>query len=477
MPRPLIRFFLLALGLASVIAQTAAADDLPDPVKRVLAGHGLSSGGLSIVVQPVDGGDPLLEYNGAVPRNPASVMKLVSSFVALDVLGPAHTWDTSIWLDGDLDPASGRLDGNLVIRGGGDPWLTLERFWTLLRDLRAKGLRDIDGDLVLDRSLFDLAPVDPGAFDGQPLRAYNVGPDPFLVNLKAVRFTLVRRTPGGRPDILVEPPLANLRLINQVRSAKGPCRGYQRGVSVQAAADQPGTVILSGRFPTGCSEYSLYRSVMEPDRFAWGVFQSIWTELGGSISGVLRNGTAPGQEKPFHIMRSIPAADVVQRVNKFSNNVMARILVLTAGVAREGEPATLEKGRRTIDAALRDLGVPTRGLFIENGSGLSRESRMSARTLGGMLVAAWAHRYMPEFAASMPVSGEDGTLRRRLGGTTAGYAHMKTGRLQDVSSIAGYVQTRGGRRYAVVVLHNDEDVHRGPGQELQDALVRWVHDR
>jgi len=467
----------MVLSLASVVAAPAVADDLPDPVLRVLAGHGLSSGGLSISVRPVDGGDSLLEYNAAVPRNPASVMKLVSTFVALDALGPAHTWDTQIWLDGDLDLASGRLDGNLVVRGGGDPWLTLERFWTLLRDLRAKGLREIDGDLVLDRSLFDLEPVDPGAFDGQPLRAYNVNPDSFLVNLKAVRFTLVRRTSGERPDILVEPPLANLRLINQVRNAKGPCRGYQRGVAVQAAADQPDTVIFSGRFPTGCNEYSLYRSVMDPDQFAWGVFQSIWTELGGSITGGLRDGPAPAQQKPFHVMRSIPSAEVVQRVNKFSNNVMARILVLTAGLAREGEPATVKKGRRAIEATLRDLGVSAKGLYVDNGSGLSRESRMSASTLGSLLVAAWGHRYMPEFAASMPVSGEDGTLRRRLGGSTAGYAHMKTGRLQDVSSIAGYVQARSGRRYAVVVLHNDKDVHRGPGQELQDALVRWVQAR
>ena len=216
---------------------------------------------------------------------------------------------------------------------------------------------------------------------------------------------------------------------------------------------------------------------MEPDQFAWGVFQSIWSELGGSISGGLRGGSAPAQQKPFHVMRSIPSAEVVQRVNKFSNNVMARILVLTAGLAREGEPATLEKGRRTIAASLGDLGVSTKGLYVDNGSGLSRESRISARTLGSMLVAAWGHRYMPEFVASMPVSGEDGTLRRRLGGSTAGYAHMKTGRLQDVSSIAGYVQARSGRRYAVVVLHNDKDVHRGPGQELQDALVRWVQAR
>jgi D-alanyl-D-alanine carboxypeptidase/D-alanyl-D-alanine-endopeptidase (penicillin-binding protein 4) len=443
---------------------------------RVLAGHDLSSGGLSIYVQDVVREEPLLRYNADVPRNPASVLKLVTTFAALDRLGPAHTWATRVWTDGELDLATGRLSGDLVVHGGGDPWLTLERFWTLLRDLRAKGLRDIDGDLVIDRSLFDLPAEDPGAFDNRPLRAYNVSPDPFLVNLKAVRFTIVRRPGRSRPEVLVEPPLANLRVVNQIRDAQGPCRGYQRGVAVQAARE-PDTIVFSGRFPTGCSEYSLYRSVMSAESFAWGVFKSLWGELGGSISGSLRTDFAPVDEPPFHVMRSISSAEVVHRVNKYSNNVMARTLVLTVGLEQAGAPATLEKGRAAVTDSLRAAGVSTRGLFIDNGSGLSRDSRLSARTLGEMLGAAWRHRYMPEFIASMPVSGEDGTLRRRLGGSTVGQAHMKTGRLQDVSSIAGYVQSRSGQRYAVVVLHNDADVHRGPGQELQDALVRWVHDR
>jgi D-alanyl-D-alanine carboxypeptidase/D-alanyl-D-alanine-endopeptidase (penicillin-binding protein 4) len=476
LPERLI-YSVMLLALAAAPAASALSDELPDPVLSVLAGHQLSSGGLSIYVRAVDQDEPLLEYNASVPRNPASVLKLVSTFAALEILGPAYTWDTRIWLDGAFDPVSGRLDGDLVVRGGGDPWLTLERFWTLLRDLRAKGLRHIDGDFVLDRSLFDVENRDPGAFDGQPLRAYNVNPDPFLVNLKAVRFTLVRPAGSGAPEVLVEPPLANLRIINQVRDTKGACRGYQRGVSIQAAADRPDTVIFSGRFPTGCREYSLYRSVMEPDQFAWGVFQSLWAEVGGSISGSLRAGSAPLAEPAFHVMSSISSAEAIHRVNKFSNNVMARILVLTIGMESEGEPATLQKGRRTIERVLSEARVSTRGMVVDNGSGLSRESRLSARTLGEMLVAAWHHRYMPEFVASLPVSGQDGTLRRRLGGSTAGYAHMKTGRLEDVSSIAGLVQSRTGTRYAVVVLHNDEDVHRGPGQELQDALVRWVQDR
>ena len=476
LPERLI-YSVMLLALAAAPAASALSDELPDPVLSVLAGHQLSSGGLSIYVRAVNQDEPLLEYNASVPRNPASVLKLVSTFAALEILGPAYTWDTRIWLDGAFDPVSGRLDGDLVVRGAGDPWLTLERFWTLLRDLRAKGLRHIDGDFVLDRSLFDVENRDPGAFDGQPLRAYNVNPDPFLVNLKAVRFTLVRPAGSGAPEVLVEPPLANLRIINQVRDTKGACRGYQRGVSIQAAADRPDTVIFSGRFPTGCREYSLYRSVMEPDQFAWGVFQSLWAEVGGSISGHLRAGAAPLEEPAFHVMPSIPSAEAIHRVNKFSNNVMARILVLTIGMESEGEPATLQKGRRTIERVLSEARVSTRGMVVDNGSGLSRESRLSARTLGEMLVAAWHHRYMPEFVASLPVSGQDGTLRRRLGGSTAGYAHMKTGRLEDVSSIAGLVQSRTGTRYAVVVLHNDEDVHRGPGQELQDALVRWVQDR
>jgi D-alanyl-D-alanine carboxypeptidase/D-alanyl-D-alanine-endopeptidase (penicillin-binding protein 4) len=275
---------------------------------------------------------------------------------------------------------------------------------------------------------------------------------------------------------VTDPVIADLEIDNQIRNADGPCRGFQRGVAIDMPGGLDGsTVQLSGRFPSGCTEYSLWRTVMHPPEFAYGVFQPLWSELGGNLAGRVRTGPAPEEAEPFARFDSIPLAEVVRNVNKFSNNVMTRQLLLTLGAVSQGEPGNRAKGRAAIARWLEDQGLEMGDLYLDNGSGLSRDTRISAGSMARLLQAAWDHRYMPEFVASMPLSGMDGTLRSRFRGTDlSGYLHAKTGRLDHVYSIAGYVQAASGKRFVVVVIQNDKDVHRGPGQELQDAILRWV---
>ncbi len=468
-----ILFTWLLTGGTAPAAQAEPA--LPEPIRRVLDGHGLDPAGLSLFVQAVDADEPLLELNGDVRRSPASVIKLVTTFAALDLLGPAYSWRTEAYLDGFLE--DDRLRGDLILKGGGDPYLTTERFWTLLRGLRANGLRHIEGDLVIDNSYFEIGPEDPGAFDGQPWRTYNVAPDALLVNLKAVRFRIWRPAAGAPPRITTDPVIDSLVVDNRVATRKGPCQGFQRGVAFELPEGLDGnTAILSGRFPSGCRDYSLWRTVMAPAEFAYGVFRPIWNELGGSISGEVRAGLAPEGEDSFSHLDSVPLAEVVRNINKFSNNVMTRQVFLTIGAETAGPPGTPEKARAAIDEWMKERGLADAGLYIDNGSGLSRETRVTAAGLGRMLLQAWDHPLMPEFISSMALSGTDGTLRNRFRGTSlAGKMHIKTGRLDDVYSIAGFIQIGDGSRYVVVALHNDADVHRGPGKELQDALLRWVY--
>lgn len=450
-------------------------DDLPAAVRSILDGHDLGTDGLSIVVRAVGDGPTLLALNPDQSRSPASTVKLVTTFAALDSLGPAYTWQTRAYVDGPI--RNGRLDGDLYLKGGGDPYLTTERFWTFLRQLSARGLRQIDGDLVIDNTYFAPEPEDPGAFDGQPYRTYNVPPDALLVNLKAVEFRIFRPTAGAKPQVVTDPVLENLRIDNRIGNAKGACRGFQRGVAIDLPDGLDGNnVVLSGRFPTGCMDYALYRTVMTPPEFTVGVFKPLWSQLGGGLSGHVETGVVPDDARRFATARSVPLAEVVRNVNKFSNNVMTRQLLLTLGAEATGEPGTSANGRQAVARWLADLGIGAPGLYLENGSGLSRETRITAQTMASMLQAAWKHPFMPEFIASMPLSGLDGTMRNRFRGSSLeGRLHVKTGRLDHVYAIAGYVQARSGTRYVVVVFHNDTDVHRGPGRELQDALLRWVY--
>jgi D-alanyl-D-alanine carboxypeptidase/D-alanyl-D-alanine-endopeptidase (penicillin-binding protein 4) len=165
---------------------------------------------------------------------------------------------------------------------------------------------------------------------------------------------------------------------------------------------------------------------------------------------------------------------VVRDINKFSNNVMARQLFLTLGMESGKRPAAAEDADAAIRAWLDNRGIAIPELVLENGSGLSRRERISAEGLGHALQAAWKSAVMPELIASLPVTATDGTMKRRLKQNgVAGQAHIKTGSLEGVRAIAGYVLDRNGRRWTVVFFVNHASA--AGAQAAQDALLEWVY--
>ena len=469
-------FLSLTLAFAGT-AVSAGSGTIPARVRDVLTAHNIRLDSTSVYVHEIGQKEPLLEHHSETPRNPASTMKLLTTFIALDVFGPAHSWPTEAYLQGDLD--DGRLEGDLVIKGYGDPFFVTERFWSFLREMRRKGLEDISGDLLIDASHFAPETVDPGAFDGQPYRTYNVQPDALLVNFKTVRFTFVPLPGSGSVVVTTDPELANLSIANKLRLVDARCAGYQRGISVSVQnGGLGGEVGFSGRFPSRCRSYSMSRTVLEPDTYVYGLFRSLWTEMGGGFEGKMRTGVAPDYERPFHTMQSRPLGELLRSINKFSSNVMTRHLLLSLGVEAFGPPGTHMDGKAAIRQWLETEGLDFRELVLDNGAGLSRDTRISARSMGRLLLRAYASPYMPEFISSLPLAGLDGTLRNRFVGEPAtGRLHVKTGRLDHVYAMAGYVLSKTGRRFVVVAMSNYPNVHRGPGAEAQDALLRWVYSQ
>ena len=464
---PLLVAVLPALGLCESV--------LPLAVQESLNLRKAPAESLSIYVENLDTGKPLLTWNADVPRNPASVVKLLTTLVALDVLGPSYTWKTEIYVVGDLN--GGVLNGDLLIKGYGDPWLVTERVWQMLRELRQRGISRITGDLLIDDSYFDVPYHDPGKFDREPLRAYNVAPNALLMNFKVVRYHFQPNPGSATVDIRVDPPLQNLRVDNQLRIVPGRCRGYQRGITITPnhAVDH---MIMSGEFPSGCISFELGRTALSHNQFAYGLFKNIWEESGGEFSGSYWNVIKPDHAEPFLVFDSWPLADVISKVNKHSNNVMARQLLFTLGAEKFAVPGTEEGGRQVVEEWLKERQLNRAELKLDNGSGLSRNSRISAEILGEILRYAWQSPFMPEFLSSLSLSGLDGTMARRFrDDPLTGKAHIKTGRLDDVTAIAGYLQARSGNRYAVVALQNYTDIHRGPGEEVQTALLRWLYEQ
>ena len=463
---------LLLLFTLLPFAASAAEPELPVGVRSVLDVRQVPADTLSIYVADVETGEVVLNWMGDESRNPASTMKLLTTLVALDKLGPAYRWKTEVFALGEI--RDNRLAGDLLLKGYGDPFLVTERVWQMLRAIRREGIDEISGDLLIDDSWFDIGDYDPAAFDRQPLRAYNVAPNALLTNFKVVRYWFEPN--GAKVNVQVDPPLDNLRVNNRLTVRQRYCGGYQRGVAV-SMNDANDEVTFEGRFPSGCERYAMDRTVLSHNEYTYGIFQALWRESGGVFDGGWRNVTANEGAEPLLTFRSPPLTEVIARVNKHSNNVMARQVLYTLAAEEFGAPGTEDGGREVIAAWLADNRLATDAIVLENGAGLSREARISARALASLLRHAWQQPYMPEYLASMSLSGLDGTLRRRFAGTELiGKAHLKTGSLDHVTAIAGYLQSREGRRYAVVALQNHEDIHRGPGEEVQEALLRWLYE-
>ena len=466
--------FLCTLAAACLISSAAAntaPGSLPKPLIQSLKDSGIPTSNVALLVQDADGRLPLIQHNGSEPMNPASVMKLLTTYAALEILGPAHTWRTEAFATNTVNEET--LGGDLYLKGSGDPRLTFEQFWLLLRQLRAQGIRDIRGDLVLDRLAINPNGgngVNGGApFDDQPLRPYNVKPDALLLNWKSVRLTLFPEQ--EKLAIRAEPHPANLYIISQVTLINGECGNWRERMRSDAS-EHPGRthLIITGKYPRSCGEQRWNIGVMDHPQYVYGVFRQLWEELGGTISGTVRDAPVPAAAVKVASIESPPLSELIRDINKFSNNVMARQLYLTLG---NGTQTGAESAVRQW-LAKKSISLPA--LVMDNGSGLSRTERITADGLAALLASAWKSPYMPEFVASLPITGIDGTLKKRLkDDPSTGQGHIKTGTLEGVKTMAGYVRDKNGKWQIVVFMINHANA--GAAQGAQDVLLQWLAER
>jgi D-alanyl-D-alanine carboxypeptidase/D-alanyl-D-alanine-endopeptidase (penicillin-binding protein 4) len=458
----------LLLILAAALSAGAAQAQLPEPVAQSLRTAGIPENAVAFWTQALQDGRQQSHRSSAM-LNTASVMKLLTSYAALDLLGPAYSWKTEALTNGPI--RNGTLQGALILRGGGDPFLTWDRFGMLVRELRERGLRRIEGGLLLDRSAF--ATQSPEDFDGKPARAYNAQPDAMMVNFNAITLRLQPTQQGVSATATL--PVAGLRIENRLAlQANAPCTGWKNAVA--ARIEQNGEtlqVTLPGRFPANCGEKLLNLAAPDPARFTGSVFRALWQELGGSFSGPVSEGPAPASAALLASWSSPPLAEILRNQNKYSNNVMARHIFLTLA-AGNGHSASPENSIARIQAWMPGHGLDPTQWTLENGSGLSRQERTNAAQLGALLLDAWRSPRMPDFVASLPILGIDGTLQQRLTDTPLqGRGYIKTGSLDGVKAAAGYLLDAKGQWCAFVWMVNH------PKAELSDpaldALLRHLY--
>ncbi len=467
---------------------------LPPTVVAALKRAHVPPSALSALVVSVDSrAEERLRFRASVPVNPASVMKLVTTYAAIDLLGADYTWNTRFYTDGTID--QGVLRGNLYVRGDGDPKFVLERIQSAFFALQDKGVRVVLGDIVLDHSAFELAATDPGAFDGEALRPYNTTPDALLVNFKSVVLTFQPDGASGVARVISEPPMAGLTIDATVPLARvGAGCGDWRG-GLQARFDDANTIRFEGRYPQSCGELKWPVAYQDPASYATRAMEGLWRASGGAITGHARTGLTPPDATLLHEAASLPLSDIITDVNQWSNNVMAQQVFLTLGrlvpapapqpVMSQGSvtdrlvpmrPARFERSREVIENWWkRTFGIRSAMPVMHNGSGLSREERITPEALANLLRHASRHPQGERFAGSLSIAGVSGTaarMARAPGSAARGNAQLKTGTLKDVTGIAGYVNAVNGARYVVVGFVNHPNAPAA--RPALEALVEWT---
>ena len=414
--------------------------------------------------------DPYINHNGEAPKNPASTMKLVTSLAALHILGPKKNWTTKVFSTGHIKETT--LNGDIFLQGGGDPWLVLERFWILLKKIYDNGIHTINGNIYVDDSFYDKASIGSDIIDGKIYRAYNTLPNALLINFNSTE--LVINTALKKNTISVKPNIDVINFSNSIDITDKKCTAKNKNISFDVSKNKEITdVILYGEYPNNCGKKIFYRNFVSHNEYIHGVFKSFWQEIGGSFSGNWAYKSTPKDANLLAQLNSIPLHQIIRHINHHSNNVMARMLMLNFGVGDVYSPSSLQKGRRSILQWIETINVPMPMLKIDNGSGLSRTARVSAKGLSDLLLFAATSPWWSEFFNSMPVKYSNHASSARFQGiSNFDNMRFKTGLLADVRSLAGYITDSSGNRWAVVILHNHPKAAGRVGITIQNLLLK-----
>ena len=466
--------FLLALLLFALPGPVSASESLAQAVAAKAEAAGIAPASVSFVVQRLSDGAAWASQGADRSLQPASTLKLLTSMVALEALGPG--WRFRSRLLATAEPVDGVLEGDIVLRGEGDMDLDAAAFERMLAALRASGVREIRGDLVLDRGYFQPARVDIDVppFDETPEFRYNVIPDALLLDGNLMRLELASDATSF--DARLATQLERVSIVSSMTLVDRACEDWEDGWKLPVVAEGAGgtlIVTLQGEYPRGCAA-STAINVIDRVAFSDRLFRSLWARLGGQFRGKVRDGSAPPKTRVVAEHLSRPLSQVLHDINKRSDNPTTRTVFLSLG-ALNGSATTAETAATVVRGWMATHRIDPTGLVLENGSGLSRRERVTPAQLAAVLRVAAAGPWAPEYLASLPIVGVDGAFRRRMrDSTAAGKARIKTGTLRNAWSIAGYVPDARGTMHVLVAVINDDNADNKRARGVLDAIIEWV---
>ena len=443
---------------------------LPASIKQALESENVSLDSVSIYVKRVDAPQSVISLNADTPRNPASVMKLLTSYAALDLLGPTYRWKTQFLAR--TVPSQGKLTGGLWVKGAGDPSFNDAALLEVASELKQKyQLEEICCELNIDSTLFPAQSFDASAFDGKPYRAYNAPAEAVMINQQALRLQLM--VVNDKVLVIAYPKWKSLTIQANVKAVGGECNDWKSGLQIQREGQR---LDVRGNFPVSCGNKYFDVNWQNGTEYFSHIMHAACEQVGVRDILKVQSNQVPGDALLLTEHVSPTLADVLRDMNKASNNVIARALYLTLSrVGDETQIASPARSEQNLRTWLQKKGWNFSELVLENGSGLSRLERINAMHLGLLLDDAFHSAVMPELMASLPIYGLDGSLTRHKESALFGRAHLKTGSLESVRAIAGYVIDAKGRYWSVVFMANGDKASET--KKAQDALLTWVYQQ
>ena len=459
------KIFLLFL-LFSVLS---FSEPLPYDLAQRISSIPLNKNNYSIHIQEVDSPTPLVEWHSHTKRSPASVIKLLTTYASLLELGFDYRWETKFYHTGSLK--HGKLKGDLIVKASGDPTLKTSDVDTIVSELKARGIRSVSGNIIIDRTLFNVSTRNNSGFDNNIYSPYNAMPDAMMFN---ERKSTICVTPRGRSvRISKDVPDKSYKIVNKLRVVNGSCRGSRSWPRLRIKKN---TMILSGKISKHCSNRKICKVVTKPYYSFYYTLRAKMRKRGIKVSGKMKLKRMPRKASYLFSHFSTTLEEIISKTAKKSNNLYARQLLLTLGAVRISAPSTLFKGRTAVEKILNQYDILEKGkTYIDNGSGLSRRSRLTAQSLANLLLHGY-RTYGQRWMDTLSIAGIDGTIHNRFKHSTVfGRAWMKTGTIKRVANISGYVEGISGQRYVVVVLVNDKYSARY-GRRLANKVIKWVAD-
>ena len=458
--------FLLILLLLIPLASFGKELKLPDTLQTRLD-HLVKNypTGFAVQIDDITHNNTIYAGNENTPLNPASVMKLISTKAAIDLLGLGFRWETDILINGTV--SNKVLIGDLYFRGSGDPTLDLPRFHKLLKKIYDMGIQSIEGNTYVDRSSFLLAPHDPSQFDEEPLRPYNAGADALPINANVFDIQFIPNQ-EKKTVTLISSPL-NAPISNQLKLVNKPCTRWPKNPFIENEH-----IVFRGSYPATCGIKERQYNLLSHSLYFKNAFLSKWSALGGTLTGKILEDKTPESAQLLLTTKSEPLASALRLTNKWSSNLAARNIFLTLS-AQQNKTGDLTQSRLIVENWGKGRGLDTKGLVIDNGAGLSRDGRTTASLISEILKMAWMDPSMPEFVSSLSIPGVDGTLGKRYRfGPAEAKAHLKTGYLEGVRSIAGYLHLPGGRTLSIVIIMNHESLTKT--SNTMENLVQHLYE-